>query len=81
MRQQSLQKAISQNVVFPIQVVNCLARSKSTAESGIPYLDFEMDSQLYNTLAYEITGDGLSYTDEEIPDIMTCAGEHQLAVI
>ena len=57
-----------------IQVVFCLASKRSTAESGKPNLDFEMGYELANQLENEITAEGLYYTEEQVPNVMTCAG-------
>ena len=52
-----------------------IARDLSTAQSGVPFLGFEMNEQLEQDLNDEIAPGGLlDYTEEDIPDIMTCAG-------
>ena len=52
-----------------------IARDLSTAQSGVPFLGFEMNEQLEQELNDEIYPEGLlDYTEEDIPDIMTCAG-------
>ena len=57
------------------EMQNFFARDLSTAQSGVPFIGFEMDEQLRQELNEEIYPDGLlDYTEENIPDIMTCAG-------
>ena len=57
------------------EMQNFFARDLSTAQSGVPFIGFEMDEQLRQELNEEIYPDGLlDYTEEHIPDIMTCAG-------
>ena len=51
-----------------------IARDLSTAQSGAPSIGFEMNEQLRQDLNEYIVSDGLDYTEEDIPDIMTCAG-------
>ena len=76
----SLNKVLRNIFVYPstFQVANPPARKKSTAESGRPDLDFKMNKRLKEDLKAEITAEGLDYTEEEIPPVMTCAGETTL---
>ena len=50
------------------------ARDLSTAQSGAPFIGFEMNDWLRQELNEQIYPDGLDYKEEDIPDIMTCAG-------
>ena len=51
------------------------ARDLSTAQSGAPFIGFEMNDWLRKELNQDIAPEGLlDYTEEHIPDIMTCAG-------
>ena len=51
------------------------ARDLSTAQSGAPFIGFEMNDWLRKELNEDIAPEGLlDYTEEHIPDIMTCAG-------
>ena len=51
------------------------ARDLSTAQSGAPFIGYEMNDWLRQELNEDIAPEGLlDYTEEHIPDIMTCAG-------
>ena len=57
------------------EMLKFIARDLSTAQSGAPFIGFEMNKQLKQELNEEIGPEGLlDYTEEHIPDIMTCAG-------
>ena len=57
------------------EMQNFFARDLSTAQSGAPFIGFEMNDWLKKELNEDIAPEGLlDYTEEEIPDIMTCAG-------
>ena len=66
---------------FLLWIVDSVARKKSTAESGKPDLDFEMNWELENKLEKEIDAEGIDYTLEELPAVMTCAGQHKHALV
>ena len=63
---------------FSFSSPNCnLVRKRSTVESGNPDFEYENDYDQYERIADAIGAyDGNDYDKENIPAVMTCAGQH-----